>query len=338
MYDGDPRISRMRKSSSKKKRSSSVGYSYSYNSQNRIQDDSSVLATVHDMKSSTNCLCGGASSLEKELVDLRISTKQALQTSWNEVEILHKEKSVLEEELNILKLELQESRGREKKLQKKAEKMSCGSVASYGNAQVTKRQRPSFIASVSSLTMESFDSLSEKRNKLLGSKGDSFTSKSTNSELIVTFPNRESNRSLRQKIGSMDSMGEDVFSRGKKNIRDEYGLTKGEKNSSFRSTSSGSEESKGSRKSGILTWPSYTSRNKMTLRERLDSFSTIPTLEVDVGESESIISEEERMKDQEIQELKVKMRSKDNVINMMEEMISITIKNMQNTILTNSSR
>ena len=328
----------MTKPSSKKKRSSSVGYSYSYNSQNRIQDDSSVLATVHDMKSSTNCLCGGASSLEKELVDLRISTKQALQTSWHEVEILHKEKGVLEEELNILKLELQESRERVKKLQKKAEKMSCsGSVTSNGNPQVTKRQRPSFIASVSSLTMESFDSLSEKRNKLLGSKGDSFTSKSINSDLIVTFPNQESTRSLRQKFGSMDSLGEDVFSRGKKNRRDEYGLTKGEKNSSFRSTSSESEESKGSRRSGILTWPSYTSRNKMTLRERSDSFSTIPTLEVDAGESESIISKEERMKDQEIQELKVKMRSKDNVINMMEEMISITIKNMQNTILTNSS-
>lgn len=335
MYDGDPRISRMRKSSSKKKRSSSVGYSYSYNSQ--THDDSSVLATVHDMKNSTNCLCGGASSLEKELLDLRISSKQALQTSWNEVEILHKEKGVLEEELNILKLELQESREREKKLQKKAENISCGSVTSNGNPQVTKRQRPSFIASVSSLTMESFDSFSDKRNKLLGSKGDSFTSKSTNSDLIVTFPNRESNKSLRQKIGSMDSLGEDVFSRGKKNTRYEYGLTKGEKNSSFRSTSSESEESKGSRRSGILTWPSYTSRNKLTLRERLDSFSTIPTLDVDMGESESIISKEEKMKDQEIQELKVKMRSKDNVINMMEEMISITIKNMQNTILTNSS-
>ena len=215
--------------------------------------------------------------------------------------------------------------------------MSCGSVVSNGNAQITKRHRPSFIASVSSLTMESFDSFSERGSKLLGSKGDSFSSKSTNSDLIVTFPDQESKRSLRQKNKSMDDFGDDTFSRGKKNMRDEYGLKKGEKKSSFSSTSSESEDSKGSRKSGILTWPSYTSRNKITLRERLDSFSTIPTFEVDACDLESIISKEEKVKDQEIEELKVKMQSKDNVINMMEEMITITIKNMQNTILTNSS-
>jgi len=75
------------------------------------------------------CSCDAA-RLEDELIQLRESTKQALKTSWDEVENLHSENSrlkdtikIIDAELSKAKRELAESKSREKDTNMKNEKL-----------------------------------------------------------------------------------------------------------------------------------------------------------------------------------------------------------------------
>ena len=68
------------------------------------------------------CSCDAA-RLEDELIQLRESTKQALKTSWDEVENLQSENSRLKDTIKIIDSELEESKSREKDTNMKNEKL-----------------------------------------------------------------------------------------------------------------------------------------------------------------------------------------------------------------------
>ena len=68
------------------------------------------------------CSCD-ADRLEDELIQLRESTKQALKTSWDEVENLQSENSRLKDTIKIIDSELEESKSREKDTNMKNEKL-----------------------------------------------------------------------------------------------------------------------------------------------------------------------------------------------------------------------
>ena len=68
------------------------------------------------------CSCD-ADRLEDELIQLRESTKQALKTSWDEVENLQSENSRLKDTIKIIDSELEESKSREKHTKMKHEQL-----------------------------------------------------------------------------------------------------------------------------------------------------------------------------------------------------------------------
>ena len=78
-----------------------------------------------------NNIHSDAARLEQELIQLRESTKQALQTSWDEVEMLQSENSelketiqTLQEDISKVKEDLSESKSREKGAKAKIEKLT----------------------------------------------------------------------------------------------------------------------------------------------------------------------------------------------------------------------
>ncbi|GFH54148.1 predicted protein [Chaetoceros tenuissimus] len=296
-------------------------------------DDSShcvVLPSVPNNGNPVQCICGGASHLEEELGKLRESTRIALQTSWNEVEELQQKNTELQDEIVILKQELEESRQREKDSLKKTEQLSQNSSrqrASYGS-------RSEFTASVETM---------RERQESWGSLRSALRS-SSSSLLGVTkrmsFPLQNSKPESAQHI--MHTRSSIPQTSRSRSLSYDRRATKQEErinsSSMFRQDSVGSSNKStvSTSSSSTSTWPFVSVRRQQLVANGQQTSDLSITSCIDEHPDLEKRTLELMEKDEEIRSLKFKLKSRDENIDILEDAISVTISNMQKKISSSS--
>lgn len=300
-------------------------------------DDSShcvVLPSVPNNGNQVQCICGGASHLEEELGKLRESTRIALQTSWNEVEELQQKNTELQDEITILKQELEESRQREKDLLKKTEQLSQNSSrqrASYGS-----RSEVTAPMEIRSERQESWGSL----RSALRSSSSSLLGVTKRMSVPLTNSKPESaqhvlhNRSSIPQTSRSRSLSYDRrSSKQDERISSSYMFRQDSVGSSNKSTVSTSSSS-----ASTSTWPFVSVRRQQLVANGQQTSDLSITSCIDEHPDLEKRTLELMEKDDEIRSLKFKLKARDENIDILEDAISVTISNMQKKISSSSPK
>lgn len=297
---------------------------------NEDLDDSShcvVLPSAPKNINPAQCICGGASHLEEELGKLRESTRIALQTSWSEVEELQQQNTELQDEIVILKQELEESRQREKELLKKTEQLSQNSSrqrASYGS-----RFEVTAPVEIMSERQESWGSLRSalrsSRSSLLG------VTKRMSLPLTNSKPESAQHVMHTQSSTPQTSRSRSLSHDRRASIKQDERITS---SYMFRQDSVGSSNKStvSSSTSSTSTWPFTSMRRHQLVAYGQQTSDLSMTSCIDEHPDLEKRTLELMEKDEEIRSLKFKLKARDENIDVLEDAISITISNMQKKI------
>jgi len=306
------------------------------------------------------CSCDAA-RLEDELVQLRESTKLALNSSWDEVESLQKKNSSLQETVSDLEAritkqndQLSKARDREKDLVRRHDKLvsklllatsSSRNAPFYRKVFSSRHESAPLIAPSIAKTMHDF-----RRNSMGGSFKTTGFSRST-PQLVIDDDEDEDTReavlmSLRgSKQVPLNDLEDVKGSKNKKVLRQlstsgrihSTPLKKETSNESFGGTAN--TLSSISRPTLSRKPPPLCLRSEVALSPAIEMGTDplsglLPSLDatnslVDIIYSDSTEECDADEKDLQIQELKIKLQSRDDSIISMEETMTLHIKHMQ---------
>ncbi|GFH44782.1 predicted protein [Chaetoceros tenuissimus] len=264
------------------------------------------------------CSCN-ASKISNELEQLKDASKRELKSSYDETDELKIQSNnneqrilMLQKEMKLLKKELEKSKDREWSLRKRNSKL----ISKLDDSQ--KKKEPAYMraifhktgrsASLSVMNLAKFDAAFARSNSS-SSKGEqdgvnNQPSKSFTQTCTSDSPEAETKSNASSSNSTVQSSTENFFQ-----YRRFSGLRKRRKNSedSFFQDVSG-----------------RSSISRRLSNEDEECINDHPPLEVQMKEIESKVDE--------IEELKLKMKSRDLIISCMEETLQTDIRNMQDIL------